>query len=391
MNVPTRDQVVALARELAAGFAQRAAEHDAERSFPHENFEAIKAAGYHKLTVPTRFGGWGGGLLDAVMAQEALAMGDGSTALAITMHVQTIGAAASGEKWELAVFERLCAEVIGRGALVNSCASEPELGSPSRGGRPATVAVRDGDGWQITGRKVFASMSPVLDYFIIPALIEPEDEVVRFLVPRQEGLRIEETWDSMGMRSTGSHDLVLTGARVSVDDVISKAPGGARPDPTKIALNAWFTLTVMACYLGVAAAAQAAALDYAHERVPTALGRPIATLESIQRRLGEGELALNVARTLLYRTAETYDAQPEQRITQDFQTQLLTAKTVVSNNSIQVVDHAMRVVGGPSMTRSLPLERYYRDVRAGLHHPPNDDSALALLGRVALTRLKPLS
>jgi alkylation response protein AidB-like acyl-CoA dehydrogenase len=391
VNVPTRDQVLSLARELAAGFAQRAAQHDAERSFPHENFEAIKTAGYHKLTVPTRFGGWGGGLLDAVMAQEALAIGDGSTALAITMHVQTIGAAASGEKWEPAVFERLCAEVVKRGALVNSCASEPELGSPSRGGRPATVAVRNGDGWLLTGRKVFASMSPILDYFIVPALIESEDEVVRFLVPRQAELRIEETWDAMGMRSTGSHDLVLTGARASDDDMISKAPGGARPDPTKINLNAWFTLTVMACYLGVAAAAHAYALAYAHERVPTALGKPIATLENIQRRLGEGELALNVARTLLYRAAADYDAHPDQRSSQDFQTQLLIAKTVVSNNAIQVVDHAMRAVGGPSMTRSLPLERYYRDVRAGLHHPPNDDSALALLGRVGLARLKPLS
>jgi alkylation response protein AidB-like acyl-CoA dehydrogenase len=386
MKVPTRAELVALSHQLAARFATRAAEHDAEGSFPYENFAMLREAGYHKLTVPVALGGWGAGLLDAVMTQEALATGDGSTALAITMHVQTIGAAASGEKWEPSVFERLCGEVIERGALVNSCATEPELGSPSRGGRPATLARREGQGWRITGRKSFASMSPVLDYFIVPALIEADDEIARFLVPRQEALAIEDTWDSMGMRSTGSHDLVLMDAFTGDEMLISRSPGGARPDPTKIALNPWFTLTVAACYLGVAVAALRTALEYAHDRVPTALGKPIATLESIQRRAGEGELALQVARQLLYRTAEAYDSQPAQRGTQDFQEQVLITKLVVSNQAIKVVDDAMRVVGGASMMRSLPLERYYRDVRAGLYHPPSDDSALALLGRVALGR-----
>jgi alkylation response protein AidB-like acyl-CoA dehydrogenase len=381
---PTRQDILYLAADLGAQFATRAAQHDAERSFPHENFDDLRAAGYHKLTIPTEYGGWGGGMLDAVQAQEVLAMGDGSTALAIAMHVQTLGAAAAGEKWDVGVFERLCRDVIARGALVNSCASEPELGSPSRGGRPATIAVRAGADWVITGRKIFASMSPTLHYFIIPAHVEADDQVVRFLVPREAGVEIEETWDSMGMRSTGSHDLILRGVRVGDDAIISTSPGGVRPDPERINLNPWFTLTVCACYLGVAAAAHRTALTYARERTPTALGKPIATLESIQRRLGEGELALQVARSLLHRAAEQYDAQPDLRSTPDFQATLLVTKLTVTNNAISIVDDAMRAVGGPSMTRALPLERYYRDVRAGLHHPPNDDSALALLGRVAL-------
>ena len=62
-----------------------------------------------------------------------------------------------------------------------------------------------------------------------------------------------------------------------------------------------------------------------------------------------------------------------------------------TNAAIQIVDHAMRAVGGASITKALPLERYYRDVRAGLSHPPNDDSALVTLGRVALQRIGPLS
>ncbi|MBX3063788.1 MAG: acyl-CoA/acyl-ACP dehydrogenase [Anaerolineae bacterium] len=384
-KIPTRDEIQALARELAQRFAERAARHDADGSFPFENYEDIRQSGYPKLTVPVAYGGWGAGMLDAVMAQEILGMGDGSTALAITMHVQTVGAAAAGEKWDPQVFERLCRDIVERATLVNSCATEPELGSPSRGGRPNTKARRDGSDWLINGRKNFASMSPTLDYFIVPALIEEEDAIARFLVPRQPEVHIEETWDSLGMRSTGSHDIVLNDARVPDDMLISRMSGGSRPDPSVIKLNAWFTLTVSACYLGVAGAAHQTALKFAHDRVPTALGKPIATLESIQRRLGEAEMALQVARSVLYRAAEMYDAKEDSEAA--INEAVLIAKLTATNNAIKIVDDAMRVAGGASMTHSLPLERYYRDVRAGLFHPPADDSAIPLLGRVALGKI----
>ena len=390
---PTRAQLLDLAAKLAAVFSDRAPAHDADGSFPYENFADLRAANYQALTVPEEFGGWGATMLDAVMAQEALAVGDGSTALAMAMHVQTIGAAATGEKWDQSLFQELCAEIISHGALINSCASEPELGSPSRGGKPTTTARRDGHNWIINGRKTFASMSPILDYFIIPAAIEAENTdngvemVGRFLVSRQPGIVIEDTWDSMGMRSTGSNDIVLTDIAVADRGLISQAPVSA-PDPNRAVHNAWFTMTVSAVYLGVAAAAQTTALHFAHERIPTALGRPIASLESIQRRIGESELALQSARSILYHTADQWDKNPSAR--PDMGEAIIVAKLSATNAAIAIVDHAMRVVGGASMTHRLPLERYYRDVRAGLFHPPFDDSALPLLGRLALQRIAPL-
>jgi alkylation response protein AidB-like acyl-CoA dehydrogenase len=390
----TREEILEIAADLARRFAERAAQHDVEGSFPYENFDDLRAAGYPKLTVPTEYGGWGAGLLNTVQAQEVLGMGDGSTALAMTMHVQTVGAV-TGENWPSELFAEMCEEITSRGALVNSCASEPELGSPSRGGKPMTTARYDGGQWIINGRKIFASMSPTLDYFIVPAAVEnttgnsveKKDEIARFLVPRQPGVVIEDTWDSMGMRSTGSNDVVLVNARVPDKMRISQVPVGY-PDPNKAVQNAWFALGVSAVYLGIAAAAQKVALEYAHERTPTALGRPIATLESIQRRLGESELTIQVARSVLYRTAEQWDRQPEER--GNMGEAIMIAKLTVTNSAIKIVDDAMRVVGGTSMTHQLPLERYYRDVRAGLYHPPADDSALPLLGRIALQRIGPL-
>jgi len=111
---PTREQILQLASDLAQKFAARAAQHDAAGSFPHENYADLRASGYPLLTVPAAFGGWGASLYEAVLAQEQLAMGDGSTALAIGMHVQTVGAAAESRPWANEMFPRLCAEIVSR-------------------------------------------------------------------------------------------------------------------------------------------------------------------------------------------------------------------------------------------------------------------------------------
>lgn len=386
MASPTFDlpSLLNQADELAARFAARAGAHDRAGSFPVESIADLRAAGWPALSVPRDYGGHGAGLLETVQAVEHLATGDGSTALAFTMHLQTIGAAAEKRSWPEPVFAELCRQVVTAGVLVNACASEPELGSPSRGGLPATTARHDSAGWVISGRKTFASLAPVLDYFVVPAAIEGEPEMIgRFLVPRTHGILVEENWDPMGMRATGSHDIVLEGVAVDADALLYRESAAA-PDPERASVNAWFTLTVSAVYLGVAMAAQKCAVEYAHERVPTALGKPIATLESVQRRLGEAELRLCAARALLYRVAGDWASHPADR--GDLASDVVAAKLTVTNAAIAATDQAMRVVGGAAMRRDLPLERYYRDVRAGLYHPPSDDQGLALLGRAVLRR-----
>jgi alkylation response protein AidB-like acyl-CoA dehydrogenase len=136
--------------------------------------------------------------------------------------------------------------------------------------------------------------------------------------------------------------------------------------------------------MGVAAAALRSAVGYALDRVPPSLGKPIAQLENIQRRLGEAELLLHQSRMQLYYAAELWDRYPERR--EDLAELVITAKYTATNNAIDVVDHCMRVVGGASMTKNLPLERYYRDVRGGIGHPMQDDQALVALGKLAISR-----
>jgi len=386
---------IALTRALAAKFSDRAAEHDRAGTFPYENYADIRAAGLPALIIPKIYGGWGANLLETLLAMETLAVGDGSTALNVTMHMQTLGEAAETQSWPPALFERVCREAVESGVLVNSIATEPELGSPSRGGKPKTTATPVYEAsdqpvaWLINGRKSFGSMSPALDYMIIPAVLQDGSETVaRFLVPRHEGIEIVETWDAMGLRSTGSHDVVLHDVWVPAATILSSgatdksAAGKATPGSKT---NAWFMLCVSAVYVGIAIAAQQAAVRYAKTRIPTALGKPIAELETIQRHLGQAELLLHQARTLLYYSAEQWDRYPDKRI--ELSPSVTAAKVTATNNAIAAVDHCMRVAGGASMTKALPLERYYRDVRGGLNHPVNDDQAFVLLGRMAISEL----
>lgn len=382
-----QQRFVEIARALAVKFNERAPQHDRDGSFPFENFADLRAAGYAGWIVPTRYGGEGIDLLEGVMIAETLAEGDGSTALSAVMHMQTIGGASEQRRWPEPLFAEICRAAVERGALINSVSTEPEMGSPSHGGKPATTATpvpAKGSrqaGYIINGHKNFGSMSPTLDYIVSSATIQDgSDQAASFLITPGPGVEIVETWDALGMRSTGSHDVIYRDVFVPTSHMIpfiSLAPNQPRA-------NAWFTLAVSAVYIGVAAAALQCAIDYARHRVPPSLGKPIADLENIQRRLGEAELLLHQARMQVYYAADVWTRYADQRTATG--ELVLVAKYTATNNALTVVDHCMRVVGGASMTKALPLERYYRDVRAGVGHPLQDDQILATLGKAVVAR-----
>ena len=388
---------VEMSKALAVKFNARAAQHDREGSFPFENFADLRASGYPAWVVPERYGGMGANLLEAVMIAETLAQGDGSTALSAIMHLQTMGGAEEKRHWPEALFAEVCRAAVERGALVNYIATEPEMGSPSHGGKTATTATPVAAagsrpaGYIVNGRKSFASMSPTLDFMIASATLkngngqDGSEQVANFVIPPGPGVEIEETWDSLGMRSTGSHDVVLCNVFVPTSRMIP--PSLPTPPGVKPLVNAWFTMVVSSVYVGVAAAALASAVRFAQDRVPPSLGKPLAQLENVQRRLGEAELLLHQARTQLYHAADLWERTPDRR--GELGELVLVAKYTATNNSVAAVDQCMRVAGGASMTKHLPLERYYRDVRGGVGHPMHDDQILTTLGKAAIARQTP--
>ncbi|NWG22731.1 MAG: acyl-CoA/acyl-ACP dehydrogenase [Chloroflexi bacterium] len=374
-------EFMALADELAGRAASRAAIHDRDGTFPFDTFRDLHDSGYLALTVPEEYGGRGANPLELALAQERLARGDGSVALAATMHLMHVGMLAQARTWPAMLFERLCREIVAEGALINAAASEPGLGSPSRGGLPSTMAVRTENGWRINGRKSWTSLAPALRYFNVLAALHDDGQPPRranFLVPAgTPGLRIEETWDNLGMRATASHDIVLENVHLPHDALLpGESERSAAVDP-----RGWAVVTA-AVYTGIAAAARDFAVAYARSRQPGGMAGPIAELQTVQHRIAEIELLLFQSRSVLYGTAEAWQAYPERH--DAIAWQLAAVKHIATNNAIKVTDLALRVVGSAGLARTLPLERYFRDVRAGLGHPPMDDAALTQIGRAAL-------
>ncbi|WP_245605514.1 acyl-CoA dehydrogenase family protein [Thermicanus aegyptius] len=369
------------ALELAKRWGERAGEYDRTGSFPFQNFEELKKEGFLTLTVPKEYGGEDFSLSQLIRILEILAQGDASTALGLGWHLGIIMKLRDSRLWPEEKFQRLCHEVVESGAMINSIATEPATGSPSRGGKPTTKAVKDEGGWRIIGHKTWGTLSPILTYFIITASIEGEEEVGEFLVHRdREGLMIEETWDSLGMRATGSHDLFFRNLFLPDEDLVFRK-GPNRPSPGREDYGGWL-LHIPATYLGIAEAARNFILQYVKEYRPNSIGQPIATLPSVREKIGEMELKLFTARTVLYATAREWDENPEER--KGLVGRLSATKMVVTNAAIEGVDLAMRIMGGHSLLKKYPLERYYRDVRAGLHNPPMDDSTIRLLAQEAL-------
>lgn len=361
---------------LAAKFKERAAEIDDEGRFPFANIADLKQSGYTSLTLPSEYGGRDISLYEMVSLQEKLAAGDGSTALSIGWHMGIIKNVGEKKLWRDDVFRKV-SEDVKKGALLNSAASEAQTGSPTRGGKPETSAEKEGENWVINGRKIFTTMSPALDYFIVSASIKGRDEVGNFLIPRSaEGLRIEETWDSVAMRGTGSHDLVLEDVRVSSDDFIEVLT------PGKKQANGWL-LHIPACYLGIAQAAQLDAIEFALSYSPNSIKGTIIEIPAVRQKIGEMEFELMKARHFLHAVAKTWDTASEQERV-GMSPELGAVKMAVTNAAIKVVDLAMRVVGARSLSQKNPLQRYYRDVRAGLHNPPMDDMTIELLARHAI-------
>ena len=359
--------------ELAQQFSVRADYYDQQALFPFENFNDLKRAGFLKLSIPQKYGGDDLTLYEFVLIQEKLAQGDGATALSLGWHLGILMNIRETEKWEEKTYARISREIIQFDKLLNSAASEPNGGSPARGGKPETTAKRKGEKWIINGKKIFTSLAPALDYFLITATIEDTGEVGEFIIPRESpGLSIEETWNTLGMRGTRSDDLILENVVIEAE-----ALTGLKSKSSKGPVPQGWLLHIPACYLGIAIAARNFAVQFAKKHQPTSLNHPIKDLPEVRRKIAKMDLLLLTARHLLYGTAEKWDVSPDER--NKLSAELAAAKTVATNTAVEVVDLAMRVVGGQSMFNSLPLQRYYRDVRAGLHNPPADEITYSIL------------
>lgn len=356
-----------------------AEEKDRLAEFPKANIRSLVESGYTTLALPKKYGGGGITVTDMILMQETIASYDGATGLSIGWHQGVVGDLYANELWEKNNLERFAKEIL-NGALVNRAASEAQTGSPTRGGRPQTTAVKKDGHWVINGQKNFTSMSPVLTHSLVSAWVEEREGIGFFLVAQSSaGVSIKETWNMVGMRGTESHDLVLDNVIVSEEDFVEFSKG-KRGDK----MNGWL-LHIPACYLGIAQAARDYAVKFAVEYSPNSIQGTISELPNVQSHIGHIDLELMKARHFLYSVAAAYDDKERRTLMNQ---ELGAAKHIVTNAAIRIVDQAMRIVGAKSLELSNPLQRYYRDVRAGLHNPPMDDMVITKLANAAVEGMK---
>ncbi|MCP5096833.1 MAG: acyl-CoA/acyl-ACP dehydrogenase [Chloroflexi bacterium] len=377
------DTAVSQAKQLAAEMMTRADAADKAGVLPAEDVKLLRESGYLGISVPTEFGGQGLSMRDCVAAHVQLAQGSASTALVAGMQVHVFGHQREVRRWDEAWYEKLCRAAVS-GALINSVASEPALGSPSRGGLPATTAVStlDGSGWVVNGQKTWVTGGTHLTHMLVRVNLEEQGAVV--MVPQEAaGIRWEKTWcDALSLRASDSHDVYFENVTLPVENVVERAGKGNGRPPA----NVWFPMIMSSVYLGAAIASRNRVIQFALERVPTALGKPIATLPKIQRQIGEIDVALQAAQSLLFDAAAFWTGRAEDRA--QMSARIAAAKTVVTNTANDVTEKALRIAGGTSITKALPLERHFRDVRAGSMQPPSGDTALEIVGRAAIAEIE---
>lgn len=367
------------ARRLAPRFAARAVRTDRDGSFPVDDFADLRDGGFFGLLVPERLGGAGVPFSGYAEVAYELARGNGATALVFNMHASVTGAL-SGVTDELAEALGLprsartardqALEAAAAGNWYAVAMSEREAGS--RLSRLATTYERDGDSYRINGVKTFCSGAGFADAYLIAARrADDPSQVSHFLVPAGDGLTVEPTWDALGMRATASHDL-----RIDATVPATALLGGVEGLALVVAQLAphWMVASYAAVYVGVARAAVDAAVEHVR-------ARGLDRLPAVRARIGRADAAVAAALLVVREAARRVDAAPGDAETNRW---VWRAKLLAGTTAAEVAASMLEAAGTSAMRRGHPLERLYRDARAGSLQPATSDVCADWLGVDAL-------
>jgi acyl-CoA dehydrogenase len=341
-----------------------------------EAYAAMREHGYLALAVPEDLGGLGASIRQVCYAQAELARHDGATALSVAMHLYLTLVQVYRRRTGARDAEGILRRVADEGMVIATSGGSDWLW-------PTSTAVPDGDGYRVSGRKNFCSQSSGATVVATCAVLgEPgEDaEVLHFSVPLSApGVRLEETWDTLGMRGTASHDVVLEDVLVPKDKIAGRRPYGEFGGPL-MAAALHFAPVGGATYFGIAAGARdvAVAAVAAGNRGPL----PLSALPRVHRQIGLMDAKLRGAWWALM--GSLTELGTDYQVTPPALSTVMLAKRQAVTEAVAVVDLAMETLGGRSFYRRSPLERAYRDVRAGTFHPFTPEATLAYAGKLAL-------
>lgn len=371
MTAPSKTDFVAKAAALGADFATRSAKHDADDSFVAENYAALRAAKLFSAPVPAELGGGGASYAEHAAIIRAIARGDGSTALAYSMH---------GHLLQGLIWRHTHGAVPPAEPLLRRIANE-ELVLVSSGGSDwldgsGTLTKSDGT-YSFNARKIFGSGGPAGDLLLTTGVYDDPEKgptVLHFGVNLHDpGVKIQDNWRTMGMRGTGSNDILIENVTIPDAGVSVRRPKGKWHPFFDVVTPLIFGL-IGAAYVGVAESAREIAVAQLQKKRDDTI---------VQSLVGEMDTQLLVAQDALAAIIDVVSKggyTPNAALSSD----IYKRKTTISLAVTRVAYLAMEAVGGGSFFRSLQLERCFRDVQGIRFHPYHERRQYQFSGRVAL-------
>jgi acyl-CoA dehydrogenase len=356
-------------RDLGPTFAARAAAHDANDSFVADNYAELRQRKIFSAGVPTELGGGGASHAELCALLRELGGACGSTALALAMHTHLL--AATVWRWRQGQpVEPLLRRIVAEEAVLISTGASDWVDSSGQ-------AEKMEGGYRVTARKNFCSGAPMGTLLMTSAVYDDPQAgptVLHFAVPfTADGVTVMDNWRTLGMRATGSHDVVLDGIFVPDNAVALRRPKGRWHLSWTVTVTVALPL-IMSVYVGVAEAAATLARREAMKKRQE---------PHVPYLMGEMENALVTAQMALQgmiETAADYDFPP----VEDTANAILIRKTIAARAAVLTVEKALEVVGGAGFFRSLGLERLLRDVHGASFHPLPEKRQLLFTGRLAL-------
>ena len=377
-----------LSDELLGEIHSRAARYDAENTFPEEDYDQLREAGYYAAFVPEEFGGSGLTLSEIAAEQTRLAKAAPGTALGINMHQIIVGLGRMLVDAGRSEGEQILRDAAD-GHLFGFGISEPGNDLVLFGSISDAKPTEDG-GYTFTGTKVFTSLSPAWTRLLTFGADSDSSDAPKsvFAILRREdgGVTIKDDWYVLGMRGTQSNTTLLEGARVKAEQVLGRVDPGPNLDPVVLGIFANFEILLAATYAGVGERAIEVAVEHVKKRRSVMNQTTYSNDPAIRWRLAEAALLMNAVGPQIREMAALVESDAEPNL--GWLPRLSAVKNAASEASLRVVEQCVRACGGSSYYDKNELSRLYRDVLAGLFQPSDQESlhgawANMVLGPVA--------
>lgn len=368
------DPTAFLPDDLLDRIRERAPIHDRENTFPQQDLEELRDAGYLKILVPAERGGAGLGLEQAAILQQRLATASPATALAINMHLVWTGVAKVFSDRGVPGME-FVQDGAARGEIFAFGISEGGNDLVLFGSDTAAVPTGDG-GYAFTGTKIFTSLAPVWTKLGLHGLDTTSPDAPKLVfafIDRTDAVTTSDDWDTLGMRATQSRTTRLNGAVAAPEHVVRRIDPGPSPDPIIFGIFSVFELLLASVYTGIARRALDLAVETVQKRTSKKTGLTYSQDPDIRWRIADMSLAYDALPPQIAALARDVDEQADNGAR--WFTLLSGTKHRAVVMAKHVVDEAILTAGGGSYFSSNELSRLYRDVLAGMFHPSDPESA----------------